>query len=155
MIDQTETQVRIERLVDVGADALFAVLSDPRRHPEIDGSGTVRASAGTEAITAVGQVFTMQMSHPDRGEYQSDNLVTHFEAGHRLVWMTARAGNTPPGWLWSWDLEPLGPDRTNVVHIYNWEKVEDPEVLARAGFPRVSAAEMNATVTRLAAAAAG
>jgi hypothetical protein len=150
VIDQTETRVLVERNVDVSAAALFAVLADPGRHAEFDGSGTVQARPGSPLITGVGEVFTMAMSAPDLGDYQSENHVIVFEPGLRIAWETTRDGKTPPGFYWSWDLEPLSASRTRVVHIYDWERVADPAVLARVNFPRVKPAEMTATVNRLA-----
>jgi uncharacterized protein YndB with AHSA1/START domain len=154
VIDQTQTRVLVERSIDVPAAALFAVLADPARHAEIDGSGTVKAQVGTPLITEVGQVFTMAMSAPDLGEYRSENHVIAFEAGLRIAWETTRDGKPPPGFYWSWDLEPLDASRTRVVHVYDWERIEDPAILARVSFPRVTPAAMSATVNRLAAVAA-
>jgi uncharacterized protein YndB with AHSA1/START domain len=150
VIDQTPTRVLVERNVDVAAAALFAVLADPARHREIDGSGTVKAQVGAPLITEVGQVFTMEMSAPDLGEYRTENHVIAFEPGLRIAWETTRDGKPPPGFYWSWDLEPLGANRTRVVHVYDWQRIVDPAILARVNFPRVTPAQMIATVSRLA-----
>jgi hypothetical protein len=150
VIDQTETRVLVERVVDVSAAAMFAVLVDPARHVEIDGSGTVQPQPGAPLITGVGQVFTMAMSAPDLGDYQSENHVIAFEPGLRIAWETTRDGRTPLGFYWSWDFEPLDAGRTRVVHVYDWERVSDPAVVARVNFPRVKPAAMVATVNRLA-----
>jgi hypothetical protein len=95
------------------------------------------------------------MQHPDLGDYRTENHVIAFEPDRLIVWTTARVGNTPPGFYWSWALEPLDDGRTKVSHIYDWEDVTDEAVLARVSFPRVPARAMNATVTRLAEVAAG
>lgn len=67
MIDTGRTFIAIRETVPVGADALFAVLADPRRHIEIDGSGMLRPTTGTTVLTATGQVFTMEMTYPSLG----------------------------------------------------------------------------------------
>jgi len=154
VIRQSETQIVVEQTVDAGAPELFAVLADPRRHIEIDGSGTLRPTSGTSVITGVGQVFTMAMTYPSLGEYRTDNLVVEFERDRRLTWATSRTGLPPAGVWWTWVLTP-GPDgRTTVTHIYDWSRVVDPAVLARVSFPRVSADQLEATVEALARAAA-
>jgi uncharacterized protein YndB with AHSA1/START domain len=154
VIEQSDTMIRVEETVDVPAEQLFAVLADPRRHVQVDGSGMLQADVGTSPITGVGQVFTMAMHYPALGDYRTDNHVLEFDQGRRIVWTTAREGQPPAGVRWSWDLLPDGDGRTTVVHTYDWSRVTDPAVLARVTFPRVSADALAASVARLAAAAA-
>lgn len=153
MIEQTESQIQVRQSVDVEAAALFAVLADPRRHVEIDGSGMLRADVSTDLISGVGQVFTMAMHYPALGDYRTENHVLEFEPGRRIVWTTAREHQPPAGVRWSWELEPDGAGRTTIVHSYDWSRVTDPAVLARVSFPRVSAEQLQQSVHRLAAAA--
>ena len=150
MIRRTETRIVVEQTVAAGAPELFAVLSDPRRHTEIDGSGMLRPTTGTSVITGVGQVFTMEMTYPSLGEYRTDNLVVEFEQDRRLTWATSRTGLPPAGVWWTWELTPHPDGGTTVTHTYDWSRVVDPAVLARVSFPRVSAAQLEATVDALA-----
>jgi Polyketide cyclase / dehydrase and lipid transport len=152
-IDQTATRIRVRATIDVPAAALFAVLADPRRHAEIDGSGMVQAAADSEPITATGQVFTMSMFRADLGEYRTDNHVLDFTDGRRIAWTTAREGQPPAGVRWVWALDPTDDDHTIVTHTYDWTDVTDPGVLARVTFPRVQAEELVATLHALEAAA--
>ncbi|SDX76817.1 Uncharacterized conserved protein YndB, AHSA1/START domain [Modestobacter sp. DSM 44400] len=153
MIEQSDTMIRVEQTVDVPAGELFAVLADPRRHVQVDGSGMLQADVHASPITGVGQVFTMAMHYPALGDYRTDNHVLEFDEGRRIAWTTAREGQPPAGVRWSWALEPLAGERTTVVHTYDWSQVTDPAVLARVTFPRVSADALTASVARLAAAA--
>jgi uncharacterized protein YndB with AHSA1/START domain len=123
VIERSDTRIRVRQTVDVPAPALFAVLADPRRHVQVDGSGMLQADVDTQPITGVGQVFTMAMRHPSLGDYRTDNHVLEFEAGRRIVW------------------------------TYDWSEVTDPAVLARVSFPRVSAEALTESVARLATAA--
>ena len=134
MIEQTAQAIRVTETADASAADLFAVLADPRRHVEIDGSGMLRAEVGARPLTAVGQVFTMAMHYPSLGDYRTDNHVVTFVPDRQLAWATARAGRPPAGVRWGWTLEPLGPARTTVVHDYDWSRVSDPAVLARVTF---------------------
>jgi len=152
-----ERRTVVEREVAADAEAVFALLADPRRHPEIDGSGTVRAAAGSGPITRTGQRFVMDMDltavgHPELSDYQTENLVVEFVPGERLTWATARRGQAPAGVWWSWSLRPTAAGRTRVVHTCDWSRVTDPAVLARVTFPRIPADRLAETLVRLAAA---
>lgn len=48
-----------------------------------------------------------------------------FEEGWCIAWRPAVPGLEPPGHLWRWELEPLGPARTRVVHTYDWTQLPD------------------------------
>ncbi len=144
----TETQILVQVVVDLPPAALFAVLSAPDRHPEIDGSGTVRAAVAAQEIADAGQVFTMEMRDGSRGDYRTDNHVLIFDKDHLLVWASGDEGQSPTGVRWSWQLEPAAGGRTTVVHTYDWSQVEDP-----SGFPRVPAEALRRSVSRLVAAA--
>lgn len=152
-IDRTPTRIRVRAELDAPVAALFAVLADPRRHPEIDGSGMVQAAADAAPITAVGQVFTMSMFRADLGDYRTDNHVLDFTDGRRIAWATAREGQPPAGVRWVWALDPTDGDATIVTHTYDWTDVTDPAVLARVSFPRVQPEELVATLRALEAAA--
>jgi hypothetical protein len=153
MIEQTATGIVVRTTVDVPAEDLFAVLTDPRRHVDIDGSGMLRPGADARPVTDAGQVFTMEMHYPSLGDYRTENHVVEHVAGRRIAWMTAREGRPPAGVRWSWELVPVDDRRTTVVHTYDWSQVVDPAVLARVSFPRVSGEAMQDTVRRLAEAA--
>ncbi len=153
MFEKTETSIVVRDSVEVPAAALFAVLADPVRHLEIDGSGMLRPGADSRPITGVGQVFTMEMHYPSLGDYRTENHVVQFEDGRSIAWMTAREGRPPAGVRWTWELQPETDGRTTVVHTYDWSRVTDPAVLARVAFPRVSAEALEASVRRLAATA--
>lgn len=155
MIERGETSISIRETVPAGVDDLFAILADPRRHIEIDGSAMLRPTSGTTLLTGVGQVFTMEMTYPALGDYRTDNRVLEFEPGRRITWTTSREGQPPAGVWWSWELGADGSGATTVVHTYDWSRVHDPAVLARVNFPRVSAEQLQASVERLAGAAAG
>ena len=154
MIEQTATSIVVTDTVQAPSAALFAVLADPRRHVEMDGSGMLRPGTDASPITGAGQVFTMQMHLASLGDYRTENHVVEFVDGRSIAWMTAREGMPPAGVRWSWRLTPTDDRTTEVVHGYDWSRVTDPAVLARVSFPRVSAQAMQASVARVARAAA-
>ena len=154
MIEQSNTGIVVQQRVEASAATLFALLTDPRRHVEIDGSGMLQAEIDARPITGVGQIFTMAMRYPALGDYRTENHILEFEPDRRILWTTARAGQVPAGVQWGWTLEALGPQQTNVVHSHDWSNVTDPGVLARVSFPRVSTTDLETSVRNLAAAAA-
>ena len=53
--------VSVERVIPAPAEKVFALLSDPSRHAEIDGSGTVRGVKGPPTQVGLGSEFGMAM----------------------------------------------------------------------------------------------
>jgi uncharacterized protein YndB with AHSA1/START domain len=154
MLSRTDTSITVEQDAAAPAAALFAVLTDPRRQVEMDGSGMLQAVAGGTDVTVidhVDQVFSMAMHHPSLGDYVTDNRVVEFERDRRISWATSRHGQPPAGVRWGWQLTPLDDGRTRIVHTYDWSRVTDPAVLARVSFPRVSPDQLQDSVDRLVA----
>ena len=89
------------------------------------------------------------------GEYQTDNTVSGFVPDKLIAWKTAPAGTEPPGWEWMWELEPSGPNSTDVTLTYDWSKVQDKALVAKVGFPLVSRTELEHSVAALAEAVSG
>lgn len=51
------------------------------------------------------------------------------------------------GYEWRWELRPTGDGATEVTQTYDWSGVNDPNAIEL--FPRVSEAQMSATIERL------
>jgi uncharacterized protein YndB with AHSA1/START domain len=77
--------VSVERTIAVPAPRIFDVLANPRRHPEIDGSGMVRAADidGPPRLS-LGARFGMAMKLGFR--YRMVNTVIEFEEDRRIAW---------------------------------------------------------------------
>ncbi len=132
--------VSASTIINAPAEAIFAVLADPARHPAIDGTGWVCESLGRQPLTAAGQVFRMAMYHPSHpdGNYQMANQVQVFDPPRAISWKpgydTKDGGLGFGGWLWRYDLAPAGPSATEVTLSYDWSAV--PGVIRqRIGFP--------------------
>lgn len=150
-----DTSITVSRVVDAPAQDIFAVLSNPARHAELDGSGFVRSDDRTDRITGTGQVFTMNMEGPHMGgEYQTDNHVVGYDENRLLAWKTTPAGTEPPGWQWIWELLAVDADTTEVTHTYDWSAVTDKELLRKNLFPLVSTEQLEGSLARLAEAVA-
>lgn len=125
-----QDQVSAALTVALPAGRVFAVLADPTAHPTIDGTGWVQEPVDRAPLTEVGQVFRMDMYHPDArdGDYQVANKVHVLDAPRVIGWLT---GYDPEGdghlefggWFWRYDLAPLGPSTTRVTLTYDWSAV--------------------------------
>jgi hypothetical protein len=111
--------------VAVPAGRVFAVLADPATHAAIDGTGWVQEPIDRAALTEVGQIFRMEMyhsGHPD-GDYRVVNKVQVLEPPRAIGWLTGQEKGDGQlefgGWLWRYDLAPLGPSETEVTLTYD------------------------------------
>lgn len=145
--------ITVRREIPAPPRQVFEVLTLPSRHKEIDGSGFVRGDDHADRITGSGQTFRMNMTGDHMGgDYQTDNVVSGFEEDALISWKSAPAGTEPPGWEWSWKLEPQGPDATSVSLTYDWSNVTDPELLEKVSFPLVTERQLEDSLENLAAA---
>ena len=148
--------IPVSRSIDSPASEIFDVLTLPARHREVDGSGFVVSDDRTDRITEVGQVFRMNMSGPHMGgDYQTENHVTGYSKNALVSWTTAPAGTPPPGWEGVWELQPQGPDATDVTLTYDWGKVTDKDTLRQVSFPLVTRAQLEDSLALLAGAVSG
>ena len=101
--------VSVERFVKAPAAAVFALLVDPSRHREIDGSGTLRAADGGATRLALGDVFGMRMQ-AGPAPYRMLNEVVELEADRRIAWQARPdkpwAAKAIGGRIWRYELTP-------------------------------------------------
>jgi len=146
-------KITVQRTIDASTADVFDVLSNPERHPELDGSGFVLSVDQSDRITATGQQFRMNMTGDHMGgDYQTDNVVTAYDPNKMVAWQTAPAGQEPPGWEWLWELDAQGPDSTDVRLTYDWSKVTDTDLLSKISFPLVSESQLDDSLGNLASA---
>ena len=117
-----DKSITVSRFVDAPPERVFMLLADPDRHPDLDASGTVRASQTHLALTEVGDVFVMDMHGQDYGDYTVHNEVVVYDEDREISWAPMSTDGTPGGQTWTYHLEPDG-DGTMVTHIYDWSRV--------------------------------
>lgn len=151
MTDEREASrvVSASRDILAGADRIFELIADPAVQPRWDGNDNLADAPGGQRVRREGAVFTMMLT---RGSIR-ENHVVDFEEGRRIAWMPAEVGQEPPGHLWRWDLEPIGPARTAVTCTYDWTKLTDEKRLPKA--QATTADRLRASLDRLAALAEG
>ncbi|HZD66524.1 MAG TPA: SRPBCC family protein [Acidimicrobiales bacterium] len=145
--DQVARIVSASHEIAVGAEELFELIADPAQQPRWDGNDNLAEAAPGQRVRAVGEVFTMTLT----GGSVRENHVVEFQEGRRLAWRPAEPGRRPPGHLWRWELEPVGPSRTKVTHTYDWTLLADQNRLPRA--EATTADRLAASLDRLAAVA--
>ncbi|MRH92069.1 dimethyladenosine transferase [Nocardia sp. SYP-A9097] len=138
---------QVSRAVEVAASAgeLFAVVADPRRHHEIDGSGTVEANIRTPERLELGSKFSTKMRMYGV-PYRITCTVTALTADQVIEW------RHPFGHRWRWEFQALSADTTRVVETFDHR---DTKILNRlkyygaTGFTKANVAGIEATLDRL------
>ena len=119
-------QVSVERVVPAAPERVFDLLADPRRHRDIDGSGTLRDAVDGPTRLSAGAVFGMDMRIG--GPYQMTNTVVEFEEGRRIAWQprptNALASKAIGGRIYRYELTPVeGGTRVRETWDIRQEKV--------------------------------
>jgi uncharacterized protein YndB with AHSA1/START domain len=154
-----EKQVEVSRVVHAPRDRVFALVSDPKQHHAIDGSGHLQGTP-SGPVTGVGQVFTMEMYREDLGPWRTINTVTEFEPGTVIAWAPSLdrsfecpvtqmlADITTGGHTYAYRLRET-TEGTDVRLTYDWSTITDPRFEALV-CPFVSREQLMATLDRLA-----
>jgi hypothetical protein len=144
-------------VVPAKAGRIFDLLATPYRLPDIDPTGGVISDDNASPVTAVGQVFRMNMvalGSVEPRRYQTEHRVTAFVHNRLIGWTVSPVGGDPRGWSWRFELAPLESKngkkkRTEVALTYDWSETS-VENRARFGIPDHDAADLEACLTRLA-----
>jgi uncharacterized protein YndB with AHSA1/START domain len=128
--------------VDAPPEEVFALLADPRRHTEIDGSGSVQGVVSGPERLALGATFGMSMKIG--APYRVVNTVVEFEEGRRIAWCHFAKAR------WRYRLTPIATG-TTVTETFDWSGSSLPVRLfiERTGFPKGNAKAISETLVRL------
>ena len=127
-------------VVPAPAEEVFALLADPRRHPEIDGSGSVRGVLKAPDRLSEGATFGMRMRVGV--PYVIQNTVVEFEEGRRIAWR--HFGRH----VWRYELEPVDGG-TRVTETFDWSNALSPRGIELIGYPARNARAIEQTLERL------
>lgn len=137
----SERQVSVSRVINASPEAIFAIVSSPSGHQQIDGSGTVRgAIEGPDPLT-LGDRFRMNMKMGV--PYKMWSTVVEYEENRLIAW--AHFGKH----RWRFELEPVDGG-TNVTHTFDWSTAISPKAIELMGYPKKHPANMEGTLERLA-----
>jgi hypothetical protein len=150
MTNAEATSVTVSRRIEAGAAQLFAILADPRRHIEIDGSEMLRGAITASVVAGVGDVFAMKMFYEQFGDYEMNNHVVEYELDRRITWEPERRDVEEEMWhhRWGFVLEPDGDGATLVTEIFDCSRApEEGRNAVKNGTAWIEA--MTATLERL------
>ena len=127
-------------VVDAPPAAVFAVLTDPRAHPDFDGSGMLRSAiSGPDRLTE-GSRFGMAMSIGV--PYRIQNTVVEFEQDRRIAWRHLGRHR------WRYELEPAGAG-TRVTESFDLSTSPAARLLELLGWRDRGARAIERTLPRL------
>ena len=142
--------VAVERVIPAGPAAIFALIDDAARHPEIDGSGTVKqVKPGAPQKLVLGSTFGMSMQQGMR--YSMVSTVIEFEQDRRIAWQSRPGGvvgRFVGGRIWRYELEPV-EGGTRVREIWDISQDHQRALLRLGGLPEKTAANMAKTLARI------
>jgi hypothetical protein len=142
---RVEGIVSVSRQIPANAKVIFDLLADPGRHPEIDGSDSVkRARPNAPDRLSLGTRFGMDMKFLGVVPYRITNEVIEFEENSLVAWR--HLGHH----TWRYELESLSPESTNVTESFEWGVARVPKFYELVGYPRSHIANMTRTLERLA-----
>jgi uncharacterized protein YndB with AHSA1/START domain len=136
-------KVSVERIISAPPERIFDVLADPRMHPRIDGSGSVRGAL-RQAPDRLHEGARFSMSMRLGVPYVIRNRVVEFEENRLIAWRHVGQHR------WRWELEPV-EGGTRVVHTFDWSTVAVPFRLyiEGLGWPERNLRGMRETIVRL------
>jgi uncharacterized protein YndB with AHSA1/START domain len=146
-VDLGPNQVSRAVVVHAPAAKLFALVADPRRHHELDGSGTVGKNVEGPRQLVPGARFSTKMRMFGM-PYRITSTVTAVEPNALIEWCH------PVGHHWRWEFAALSPTETRVTETFDYRDtgpIKDRlKYYQRTGFVKRNAAGIEATLAKLA-----
>ncbi len=90
---------------------VFAILTDPRQHARIDGSGTVRDAVSGPDRLELGSEFGMDMKNG--AKYKMKNTVVEYETDRLIAWRHIGKHR------WRYQLSPTADGGTDVTETWD------------------------------------
>ena len=137
----------VSRRVVVNAPiaTVFDLVANPHKHPELDGSGTVRdiQIIGPDRLRD-GAKFTVGMKQYGV-PYKITSTVVAFEENKVIQWQH------PLGHTWRWDFEAVGDAQTQITETFDYSTAKLPQALELVKQPAKNANGITETLKVLAA----
>lgn len=131
--------------VHASADELFAVVANPHRHGELDGSGTVKDTVKGPQRLEKGARFSVGMKQYGV-PYRITSTVTDFVdgAGTKVIeW------KHPMGHTWRWEFQESQPGVTTVTEAFQYGTAKAPKLLEILKMPQQNAKGIASTLEKL------
>jgi hypothetical protein len=112
ILETGKEEVKSARIViNAPAEKIFAILSNPRRHKEIDGTKTIQENISGPDKLILGSKFGMKMRLGIN--YRILNTVVEYEENSLIGWR--HVGR----WIWRYELVNIGPQMTQVTETFD------------------------------------
>ena len=112
ILETGNEQIKSARIViNAPAEKIFAILSNPHRHKEIDGSRTIQENISGPDKLVLGSKFGMQMHLGI--DYRIRNTVVEYRENQLIAWR--HLGR----WIWRYELVNIGPQQTQVTETFD------------------------------------
>jgi hypothetical protein len=132
----------VQAIIAASPQQLFDLVADPARHPQIDGSGSVRAARpGNPDRLELGSTFSMDMRLVLG--YRIQNTVVEFDEGKQIAWRHFY------GHRWRYLFEPV-EGGTLVTEQWDARPARSRLALVALGYPARNRAGMQKSLDRLA-----
>jgi len=141
-VDAGPRKVARQVVVNTSPGAIFALVSDPRHHGELDGSGSVGDAVSAPEKLSVGAKFSMSMKMYGV-PYRITSTVTAFEQDRLLEW------RHPLGHSWRWELAEATPGQTQVTETFDYSGAKAGKVLELVGVPKQNGSGITRTLDKL------
>lgn len=141
MAARTDRSVSETRFIAADPAEVFALLCDPTRHHEIDGSGMVQQARGGSTSLALGDRFGMDMRLGPI-PYRMNNTVVEFEQDRLIAW--AHFG----GHRWRYRIKPVDGG-CEVTETFDWSTARSARFIELMSYPDRNRSAIIATLDRL------
>jgi hypothetical protein len=112
ILETGKEEVKSARIViNAPAEIIFAILSNPHRHKEIDGTKTIQENISGPDKLILGSKFGMKMRLGIN--YRILNTVVEYEENSLIGWR--HVGR----WIWRYELVNIGPQMTQVTETFD------------------------------------
>lgn len=143
-VDTGPHRVSRRIVVDAPAAEVFALIANPHRHPELDGSGTVRDTPvkGPEKLTP-GARFSVGMKQFGV-PYTITSTATDIDTDRVVEW------KHPMGHRWRWELVATSPTTTQVTETFDYSTLKIPKIMELIGYDTKNGQGIEGTLRALA-----
>ena len=112
ILETGNSKIKSARIVvQATPSAIFSILSNPKRHKDIDGSSTITASVSGPDSLVLGSTFGMKMRLGIT--YWIRNTVVEYKKDELIAWR--HLGR----WRWRYELVDLGDGSTQVTETFD------------------------------------
>jgi hypothetical protein len=152
MGEGTGERMEVSRPIAASPGEIFAIVSDPKGHVQIDASGMLMSSTG-EPATKVGDTFVIHMDREALNDYPlglydvTVEIVT-YEQDREIAWTILGQIKPQIGHVYGYRLEPIDGG-TLVTQYYDWSGIDEQWRQANI-FPIIPESALRATLGILA-----